>query len=78
MKKFAFFTLLCICLSAIAVTSGNSRPNESLAYSYVTNIADTAPKKHHTTTHHTTTKPSAKDTTMHKTATKKTTPPKNQ
>jgi len=77
MKKFAFFTLLCICLSAIAVTSGNSRPNESLASSYVTNIADTTPKKHHHTTTTTTKKP-AKDTTMHKTATKKTTPPKNQ
>jgi len=75
MKKFAFFTLLSICLTAIAIVSGNSRPNQALASSYVTNIDDTTPKHHHHTT--TTTKKPAKDTAAHKTATKTTTKPKN-
>ena len=74
MKKFAFFTLLSICLTAIVVTSGNSRQKSDLPLASVTNIADTTPK-----THHTTAKKPASDTAMHKTSTaKKTTSSKTK
>ncbi len=75
MKKFAFFTLLSICLTAIAITSGNSRQKDVLPSATVTNITDTTPK----TTHHTTTKKPASDTAVHKTTTvKKTTTSKTK
>ncbi|MEP6685109.1 MAG: hypothetical protein ABJA35_17680 [Parafilimonas sp.] len=66
MKKFAFFTLLSICVTAIAITSGNSRQKSiSSEALYATNVADTTPKAHHTMM--------KKDTSMHKTMVKKTT-----
>ena len=64
-KKFAFLTLLSICVTFIAITSGNSRQRDVPLYN-VTNIADTTPMVHHTTTtHHTTTHQSS--TTTHPT-----------
>ena len=66
MKRFAFFTLLSICLSAIVVTSGNSRQKDVLPSASVTNIADTTP-----TTHHATAKKPVSETTKHKTTTSK-------
>jgi hypothetical protein len=65
MKKFAFFTLLSICVTAIAITSGNSQQKSISSEVYATNIADTTPKAHHTMM--------KKDTSMHKTMVKKST-----
>ena len=67
MKKFAFVTLLSICVSAIAVTSGNSQ-GAGMSSDYITNISDTTPTQHKTwhksthTTHKKATKP-VKDST---------------
>ncbi|HEY2725952.1 MAG TPA: hypothetical protein VGI61_02180 [Parafilimonas sp.] len=63
MKKFAFFTLLSICVTAIAITSGNSQSKSISSTEFATNIADTTPKAHHMM---------KKDTSMHKTMVKKT------
>ena len=65
MKKFAFVALLSICVSAIAVTSGNSQQT-GMSAAYVTNIADTTPM-HHKTMHK----------TMHKKTTKMAKPMKD-
>ncbi|MEP6467206.1 MAG: hypothetical protein ABJB05_12930 [Parafilimonas sp.] len=64
MKKFAFFTLLSICVTAIAITSGNSQAKSISSEFATTNIADTTPMHH---------KMMKKDTSMHKTRVKKTT-----
>lgn len=60
MKKFAFITLLCISVTAIAVTSGNSQKSDVYSASF-TNIADTTPK-----THKTVMKKASTDTAAHK------------
>ncbi|MBV9961037.1 MAG: hypothetical protein JO072_02215 [Parafilimonas sp.] len=73
MKKFAFFTLLSVCLTAIAITAGNSRTKDVFPLASVTNIADTTPK-----THHTTAKKPVSDTAKHKTTVKKTTSSKTK